>query len=258
MKQYPSQEKLKELFSYDQEGFLVWRKTLSRRAVSGSIAGNRGFNSELRYVYDIGVGGSLYKGVRLVWIWHYGFNPSGKIYRKNGLNSDSRIENLTLENTAARTFKPSDMGGSRYIGVYKRGDSWAAEFKGKRLGHFRSESAAARAYDIAAEMEYGRSGFVSNLGDCDLDIEKYRTTTFGNRRISKRDRGIQSKYIGVSRHYTKRKGLRFSVKFRCKHIGIFDTEEQAARAYNIAAYDAYGDAAVLNDIPDQLGKGDLF
>ena len=38
-------------------------------------------------------------------------------------------------------------------------------------------------------------------------------------------------------------------------FGPFDTKEQAARAYNIAAREKYGEHAVLNDIPDPLGEG---
>ena len=258
MKEYPSQARLRELFDYDPDGFLVWRETLSRRNKKGNPAGSRGFNKELRYVYDIGINGEIYKGVRLIWIWHKGENPDGKVYTKNGIYSDTRIENLTLRQGAPKTNYLKKRGGSEYIGVYKRGDSWRCEFKGNDLGHFSTQEAAARAYDIEGEKIFGENGFTSNGVDKTIDIEKYRVTLKGNKRLLKTARGTQSKYIGVSKHITKKKGVRFSVKFRKKHMGIFETEQQAARAYNIAAYEHYGENAVLNDIPDPLGKGDAF
>lgn len=254
MKEYPSQARLKELFDYDEAGFLVWRDG-SRK---GEPAGQRGFNSELRHVYDIGVSGKTYKGTRLIWIWHKKENPKGRIYTKNGIYSDSRIENLTLNTGSAKTFRAKPRGGSDYIGVYRRDGSWRVEFQGKSLGHFSSERAAARAYDVEAENKYGKGMFTSNGIDKSLDVEKYRKKLSGNQGASVRCRGSQSDFIGVSRYITKKKGVRFSVKFRKKHAGIFDTEHQAARAYNIAAHEHYGEHAVLNDIPDPLGHGDPF
>jgi hypothetical protein len=47
-------------------------------------------------------------------------------------------------------------------------------------------------------------------------------------------------------------------KIKKEYIGTFDTKEEAARAYNIAAREYYGDHAELNDIPDPLGQGDIF
>lgn len=61
--------------------------------------------------------------------------------------------------------------------------------------------------------------------------------------------------MGVRRPEGK---ARFVASIRSVYLGTFDDQVDAARAYNIAAYDHYGEHAVLNDIPDPLGKGDTF
>lgn len=260
MKQYPSQARLRELFDYDPEGFLVWRVTNSKRALAGSIAGSRGYNSGLRYVFDIGISGNVYKGARLIWIWHRGDIPERmKITTKNSIHPDTRIENLEAVIRAKTHLAPSIDGTSCYKGVYKRdGGSWRVELGGKDLGTYSLEIAAARAYDIASEKKHGAGFFIGNDIDHEVNPEDYRLTLCGNISNSKRSRGLQSSYIGVSEHIRKKSGIRYSVKCRKKHIGIFDTEEQAARAYNIAARAHYGEHAILNDIPDPLGNGDVF
>ena len=60
------------------------------------------------------------------------------------------------------------------------------------------------------------------------------------------------KHIGV---YLKPSG-NYSARLKSIYLGTFSTKEEAARAYNIAAYEHYGENAVLNDIPDPLGKGE--
>ena len=54
----------------------------------------------------------------------------------------------------------------------------------------------------------------------------------------------------------ERKSKKWYSKLGNKYLGCFKTQEEAARAYNIAAYEHYGENAVLNDIPFPLG--DVF
>jgi len=258
-KQYPSQARLRELFDYDPDGELVWKKTLSKRAVEGSVAGSKKYNSENRFVYDVGICGSVYKGVRLIWIWHYGDIPDGcRVYTKNGKHWDTRIGNLECGKSPVSHFAPKSGGSSEYKGVYVReSGSFRSEFEGADLGTFTSELAAARAYDIAAEKKYGSGGFIGNDVAESIDVDKYRAKATGNAYNAKKSRGSQSKHMGVS-IYKRDTHKKWYAKCRRKFLGSFHTEEQAARAYNIAAYEHYGEQAVLNDIPDPLGRGDIF
>lgn len=87
---HPSQERLRELFEYREDGYLVWKVHRSRARV-GSIAGG---------VYDhkyrrVRVGPAIHMAHRLIWIWHYGDIPDGRIIDHiDGDKLNNRIENL--------------------------------------------------------------------------------------------------------------------------------------------------------------------
>lgn len=69
----------------------------------------------------------------------------------------------------------------------------------------------------------------------------------GANRIYKTKRPKSSKYKGVSFHKQHRKfGANIKVMYKAKHLGYFDTEEEAARAYDKAAKYYFGEFAVLN------------
>lgn len=65
-----------------------------------------------------------------------------------------------------------------------------------------------------------------------------------NRR--KKSRSI-SRFKGVAK--TSGRGKPWMVYFRSKYIGVFSTEEEAARAYDALAFEQYGEFAHLNFPP---------
>jgi len=126
---------------------------------------------------------------------------------------------------------------SQYRGVSwnKVGSRWrvniAHEGKQDFLGHFDSEIEGARAYDIAATKKKG-SKAILNFGPSFKEAVRH------------------SKYRGVTKSSNHTRITKWQSQIghggKTKHIGYYDTEIEAARAYNRMANELKGAGAVLN------------
>lgn len=140
---------------------------------------------------------------------------------------DNRKENLRFvdyfEN--AHNSAPVKGASSQYKGVVfnKAEGKWDANCLGKFLGSFSEEKVAALAYDKAARFLLSEHAYV-NFSDEFLPIDILLPHVDREPKLQ----GTTSKYVGVCWY---KKDSCWRANYKHKHLGYFNDEEAARRAY---------------------------
>ncbi|XP_048434916.1 ethylene-responsive transcription factor WRI1-like [Pyrus x bretschneideri] len=188
-----------------------------------------------------------------------------------GSCENSQTEQKLPQKLADQTLVTTMKRSSRFRGVSRH--RWTGRFeahlwdklswnvtqkkKGKQvyLGAYDKEESAASAYDLAALKYWGASTFTNfPISDYEKEIEIMQSVTKEEflaslrRNSSGFSRGV-SKYRGVARHHHNgRWDARIGrvVGNKYLYLGTYSTQEEAARAYDIAAIEHRGINAVTS------------
>ncbi len=153
-----TQDRVRELFDYREDGALIWRVYRSSNARPGDVAG---YMKSHGYLY-VSINEKRFIVHRVVFLWHHGYLPPD-VDHINGVRSDNRIENLREASRSQNLHnsKKSSRNTSGYKGVSwcDRRQKWRANictnYKQRSLGYFDTAELAAAAYAEAAAKDHG-------------------------------------------------------------------------------------------------------
>ena len=85
-------ERVRELFDYHKDGYLIWKISTANRVRIGDVAGV--YHKHTGYYY-VRFDNKLYKLHRIIWLWHYGYLPENVVDHIDQNKINNRINNLS-------------------------------------------------------------------------------------------------------------------------------------------------------------------
>uniref|UniRef100_A0A7S2RTF1 AP2/ERF domain-containing protein n=1 Tax=Mucochytrium quahogii TaxID=96639 RepID=A0A7S2RTF1_9STRA len=178
--------------------------------------------------------------------------------KQNPAKRTKRTNSVSTKRRAVAAKRPEVAVTSMYRGVsFKRKESkWVGQIKYKGIQHylgiFHTQEEAARAYDIRARRYYGNDTSATNFPSDEVAKSVCVQAALRNgTEVTEMDHDARkqptSSYRGVS---YKNKDQKWVAQIRHKnkqyYLGIFETEKEAALAYDTSARSYHGKRAKLN------------
>jgi hypothetical protein len=153
-----TQERVRELFDYREDGRLVWRISRGNKK-AGDIAGG---SLDTHGYIQTGADGVVFLNAHLVFIWHHGYKPEC-VDHINRVRTDDRIENLRpatkRQNCQNSNTYRNNSSGVTGVVFNKRLNKWNARItaNGERisLGWFTNKEEARKARNQAEGEFFG-------------------------------------------------------------------------------------------------------
>lgn len=218
---------------------------------------NESFDKVKKYKWNINDGGYVYasfgrnnhKSLHR-FLLNLSCNDGNIVDHWDGNKLNNQISNLRICSNKQNSIncKLSSKNKSDYRGVQCKGNKFHAfitdrNSKKTYIGVYTDKILAARAVDkylLIHHGEFGRLNFpIGHELFCKNNIDEYNQDFKTSSKTST--------YRGV---YKLKKDKKWSVKCGDNNYGRFDSEVEAAKAYNIAAIEKYGDKAKLNRIEE--------
>jgi len=249
-----------------KKGSDLWRATIFFHNKQYSL-GNYDTQEEAAHAYDKKALEIYGKNAKLNFP-HLASSKLKKIKEKFKEIDDKKFDKYISKQTQGVLRDEKKTSG--YVGVYLRSNKniWIAKITYKRktyyLGDFNIEEEAALAYDKKALELYGSE---AKLNKPNITLEqiakkrerlakiKAKNTVISRENLSKHRQGTRyknasklSKYVGIHHSYKGAFKWHARITYRNKEyfLGSFDTEKEAAQAYDKKALEIYGEDAKLN------------
>lgn len=159
-----TQERIRELFDYREDGNLVRKAAVGRNRVGDPV----GCIYEYGYL-RVKIASDLYMVHQLVWLWHHGYLPEHDVDHVDRNRLNNRIENLretsrqcNMRNTGNRADNTSGIKG---VVWYRRDGKWMVRVVVNQRQYFlgrHEDFTEAVAHRLAAEQAEGWEGCDSN------------------------------------------------------------------------------------------------